>query len=543
MMPASEVTMTRRQFMKAAAAAGAVPLDIAGGAVAASNAEADQFELAEVTIAELRRQITIGKYTARLLVEKYLERIARMDHTGPEVRCVLETNPDALPDANTADEELRQGRARGALHGIPILVKDNLETAGKMMTTAGSLALEGSIALADAFVIKKLRDAGAIILGKANLSEWANFRSTHSSSGWSSRGGQAKNPYALDRNPSGSSSGSAGAVSANFCAAAVGTETDGSIVCPASCCGIVGIKPTVGLLSRAGIIPISKTQDTAGLMARTVEDAAILLGAMVGVDPRDSASKRSEGKFHTDYTRFLKPDALKRAKIGVARADAFAFAPPSDKVLAESIAAMKASGAQIVDPIDFAILGKLDDAELAVMLYEFKAGINAYLAGLGGNPRVRTLADLIEYNKSHADQTMPFFGQELFEKAQSKGPLNSPEYLAALEKCSGVGKAIDAAMEKYHLDALVAITAGPPLLTDLVNGDYTSGNSSTLAAVPGYPSISVPAGFFFGLPVGISFTGIAFSEPKLIGLAYAFEQLSKARKPPRFLPTADLTRG
>jgi amidase len=539
--------MTRRQFIKAAAAAGAAQAAAAKDTNAdttASSAEslADRFEPAEATIPQLRDKLGRGVHTSEALVEKYLERIAQMDRSGPQLRYVIETNPDALSDARSADQALKQGQQRGPLHGIPILLKDNLDTAGKMTTTAGSLALEGSIAAADAFVVKKLRDAGAIILGKANLSEWANFRSTHSSSGWSSRGGQARNPYALDRNPSGSSSGSAGAVAANFCAVAIGTETDGSVVCPSSCCGIVGIKPTVGLLSRSGIVPISKTQDTAGPMTRTVEDAAILLGAMTGVDPRDPTSRRSEGKFQSDYTRFLKYDALKGARIGVARADAFVFAPPSDKVLADAIAAMKSAGAQIVDPIDFAILGKLDDAELTVMLFEFKAGINAYLAGLRGKFRARTLADLIEFNKANADRTMPFFGQELFQKAQAKGGLDSPEYVAAMEKCSGVKKAIDAVIQKHHLDALVAITAGPPLLTDLVNGDYNSGNSATMAAVPGYPSISVPAGFSFGLPIGISFTGRAFSESTLLGLAYAFEQVTKARKPPRFLPTADLSR-
>ena len=534
--------MTRREFIQLTAAAGAVPA--LGQADSrdhvAPQSAPDHFELSEATIAQLRQSMEKGEQASQSLVEKYLDRITKLDHAGPSLHYVLEVNPDAHAQARAADDERKQGRTRGTLHGIPILLKDNLDTAGKMTTTAGSLALEGSVAREDAFVVKKLGEAGAIFLGKANLSEWANFRSTHSSSGWSSRGGQAKNPYALDRNPSGSSSGSAGAVSANYCAAAIGSETDGSVVCPSSCCGTVGIKPTIGLLSRSGIIPISKTQDTAGPMARTVEDVAILLGAMTGVDPADPATEHAQGKFHIDYTPFLKKDSLKGARLGVVRSDTFSFAPPSDKVLAEAIAAMKSQGAQIIDPIDFPVLVKLDESELTVMLYEFKAGINTYLASLGERTRVRTLADLIEFNNANAARTMPFFGQELFEKAQAKSDLNSREYLQALERCSQVAKAIDETMEKHRLDALVSITAGPAQLTDLVNGDYNSGNSASLAAVARYPSITVPAGFAFGLPVGISFTGRAFSEGSLIGLAYAFEQATNVRRPPRFLPTAEL---
>jgi amidase len=532
--------MTRREFMHRAVVVGAATAAASDAPAAGEQASVPSFELLEITIAQLRRAMDSGEQTSKSVVEKYLERIEALDRKGPTLRHVLETNPEAIRLAEAADAERKQGKPLGALHGIPILIKDNIDTADRMTTTAGSLALEGSMATADAFIVRKLREAGAILLGKANLSEWANFRSTHSSSGWSGRGGQAKNPYALDRNPSGSSSGSAGAVAANCCAAAVGTETDGSIVSPAYCCSCVGIKPTVGLLSRAGIIPISKTQDTAGPIARTVEDAAILLGAMAGVDPRDEATAASEGHTHSDYTQYLKKDGLKGTRIGVARSEAFGLSPPSEKVLAHSVAALKDEGAEIIDPVAFPVLEKLENNELTVMLYEFKEGLNAYLAGLPPQIAVRSLEQLIEFNEKHADRSMPFFGQELFHKAQAKGALDSDEYKQSLAKCGEVAKAIDAAMDQHQLDALALITGGPPILIDLVNGDYSSGGSSTLAAVARYPSITVPAGYVHGLPVGLSFVGRAFSEPTLIRLAYAFEQVTKVRRAPNFLPTAEL---
>jgi len=526
--------------MHRAMVAGAASTSAAHAGEHDDHTRVPDFELAETTIPKLHASLDSGEQTSRSLVEKYLARIEALDRKGPVLRHVLETNPDALRLADEADAERKGGKPRGPLHGIPIIVKDNIDTADRMTTTAGSLALEGSVAPADAFIARRLRKAGAILLGKANLSEWANFRSTHSSSGWSGRGGQGKNPYALDRQPSGSSSGSAGSVAANYCAAAVGTETDGSIVSPACFCSLVGIKPTVGLLSRSGIIPISKTQDTAGPMARTVEDAAILLGAMAGADPRDPATAAVEGHVQQDYTRFLNKDGLKGARIGVARSGTFGLGPPSQKVLAHALAAMKSEGAEIIDALPFPVLEKLENAELNVMLYEFKEGLNAYLASLPQNAAVRSLDQLIEFNDKHADRSMPYFGQELFHQAQKKGSLDSPEYKQSLEKCGEVAKTIDAAMDQHQLDALVTITAGPAILIDLVNGDYSSGGSSTLAAVARYPTITVPAGYVHGLPVGLSFVGRAFSEPVLIWLAYAFEQATNVRRPPRFLPTADL---
>ena len=428
---------------------------------------------------------------------------------------------------------------RGALHGIPILLKDNIDTADSMTTTAGSLALEGSVPLQDAFIAAKLRSAGAVLLGKANLSEWANIRSTHSSSGWSGRGGLAKNPFVLDRNPCGSSSGSGGAVSANLCAGAIGTETDGSIVCPSSACGIVGIKPTLGLVSRSGIIPIAHSQDTAGPMARTVRDAAIILNALSGIDTRDSITMVNRSRGQIDYTRFLDPNGLRGARIGVARAKFFGYSDVTDKLVNDAIEAMKANGAVIVDPANIETAGKFDDSELDVLLYELKADLNAYLAGLGPKAPVRTLQNIIEFNESHRAQEMPWFGQELFIQAQAKGPLTDKKYRDALAKDHRMSRTdgIDATMKKYKLDAIVAPTGGPAWVTDLVNGDHFSGASSTPAAVAGYPNINVPAGYSHNLPVGISFFGRAYSEPTLIKIAYAYEQATKHRRAPQFLPT------
>jgi amidase len=496
------------------------------------------FELDEITIPELQEGMKSGKFTARSLVEKYSSRIDEIDKHGPSLNSIIEMNPDALAIADELEREERAQGPRSPLHGIPVLIKDNIDTADKMMTTAGSLALLGSRPAKDSFVAQRLRAAGAVILGKTNLSEWANIRSSHSTSGWSGRGGLTKNPYALDRNPCGSSSGSGAAVSANLCAAGIGTETDGSIVCPSSSNGIAGIKPTVGLVSRAGIIPISHGQDGAGPMCRTVRDAAILLGALTGVDPADAATAGSQGKAFTDYTKFCDPNGLKGARIGVAR-KYFGFNDAVDALMEQSLDAMKKQGATIVDPAEIETLGKFDETELLVFMYELKADLNAYLANLGPNAPVKTLKDIIEFNDRNRQKEMPYFGQDLFIKAEAKGPLTEKPYLDALEKNRQLARidGIDATMDKYRLDAIVAPTGGPAWLTDLVNGDHVAGGSSNSAAVAGYPNINVTTGFISGLPVGISFFGRAWSEPTLIRLAYAFEQTTRARQAPRFLPT------
>jgi amidase len=499
------------------------------------------FELDEITIGELQQAMESGRLTARAIARKYLARIEAIDRRGPALRSVIEVNPDALSIAAALDKERKAKGPRGPLHGIPVLIKDNIDTADRMATTAGSLALVGARPPADAFLVRRLREAGAVILGKTNLSEWANIRSTRSTSGWSGRGGLTRNPYALDRNPSGSSSGSGAAVAANLCAAAVGTETDGSIVSPSSANGIVGIKPTVGLVSRTGVIPISHSQDTPGPMARSVTDAAILLGALVGVDPEDGATAGSRGHSFTDYTRSLDPRGLRGAKIGVVR-KYFGFHDGVDALIAEALAAMKRAGAVLVDPAEIETAGKFDQSEETVLLYELKADMKAYLTRLGPGAPMRSLKDLIAFNEQHKAREMPYFGQDFFLRAEEKGPLASQEYLDALEQNHRLARreGIDAVMDRLQLDALVAPTMGPAWLTDLIGGDHGLGGSSNAAAVAGYPSITVPAGFVFGLPVGISFFGRAWSEPVLIRLAYAFEQAAPFRKPPRFLPTADL---
>ena len=494
--------------------------------------------LEEATISDLQAAMKSGQETAASLTKKYLQRIASIDRSGPALNAVIEINPEALAIARALDKERKAKGPRGLLHGVPILLKDNLDTGDRMMTTAGSLALVGSLAPRDSFVAQKLRAAGAVILGKTNLSEWANFRSSRSTSGWSGRGGQTKNPYALDRNPSGSSSGSAVAVAANLCAAAIGTETDGSIVSPSSFNGIVGIKPTVGLVSRAGIIPIAQSQDTAGPMTRTVADAAILLSALVGTDPRDPSTEKSLGKSQADYAKFLDPRGLRGARIGVARKH-FGLRAGADKVVEAAIETMKSCGAIIVDPADLPTHGKFEDSEFEVMLYEFKAGLNAYLAGLGPRAPVRTLKEIIGFNERNKEKELLYFGQDTFIKAEAKGPLSEKAYIDALKKNRLLSRdeGIDAVMNQHRLDALFAPTTGPAHKMDLLYGDRDTGGSSTPAAVAGYPSITVPAGHVFGLPVGVSFFGRAYSEPTLLKLAFAFEQATKVRQPPKFLPT------
>ncbi len=500
-------------------------------------AEATGFELNELTIADLQKGIASGKYTARSLTEKYLARIEQIDRRGPAVNSVMEVNPDALAIAETLDKERKDKGARGPLHGIPMLIKDNIDTADRMQTTAGSLALLGSRPARDSFVAQKLREAGAVILGKTNLSEWANIRSSHSVSGWSGRGGLTRNPYALDRNPCGSSSGSGAAVAASLCVLAVGTETDGSVVCPASANGIVGIKPTLGMISRAGIIPIAHSQDTAGPMARTVRDAAILLNALAGPDPRDAATAEGKGKIEADYTRFLDPNGLRGARIGVAR-KYFGFSDSVDDLMSSIMEEMKRQGAILVDPADLESHGKFDDTEFTVLLYELKTDLTTYLAGRP-DAHVHSLKDIIEFNERNKSEEMPYFAQDTFIKAEAKGPLTSKEYLDALEANHRLSRTegIDGLMDKFHLDAIMAPTGSPAWLTDLVNGDHSRGGSSNAAAVAGYPDITVPAGFIAGLPVGVSFFGRAWSEPVLLKIAYGFEQTIKARTAPRFLPT------
>ena len=539
--------MKRRKFLQTGALGCALAIGKPASTLALEDFSAKHpysppksFELDELTISELQDGMRSGRFTSRLLVKKYLERIDEIDKTGPAINSVIEINPDALSIAESLDRERKEKGARGPLHGIPILIKDNIDTADRMMTTAGSLALLGSRPLQDSFVAKKLREAGAVMLGKTNLSEWANIRSNHSTSGWSGRGGQTKNPYALDRNPCGSSSGSGAAAAASLSAAAIGTETDGSVVCPSSANSLVGIKPTVGLVSRSGIIPIAHSQDTAGPMARTVSDAATLLGALTGIDMNDAVTKTSARKSFTDYTQFLDKGGLRGARLGIVR-KSFGFNDRVDKLMDDLIGEMKKLGAVIIDPANIPTAGKFDDSELEVLLYELKADLNAYLARLGSKSPVHSLKEIIVFNEKNRDREMPYFGQDLFVKAEAKGPLTDKKYLQALGKNHLLSRSqgIDFVMKKNRLDALVAPTGGPAWPTDWANGDHFTGGYSSASAVAGYPHITVPAGFVFGLPVGISFFGAAWSEPKLIKFAYAFEQATKASRSPRFLQKAE----
>lgn len=524
----------RRELLKAGALT-------AGGLLVESAIaqEEDRPTPEERGIAELQRLMERGRLTSRTLVRRYLRRIEELDRRGPTLRSVLEINPDALAIAESLDRERKQKGARGPLHGIPILIKDNIDTADRMTTTAGSLALEGWIPPEDAFLVQRLREAGAVLLGKSNLSEWANFRGSRSSSGWSGRGGQTRHPYALDRNPSGSSSGSAVAAAAGFCAAAVGTETDGSITSPAHACGIVGIKPTLGLISRSGIIPIAHSQDTAGPMARTVADAAALLGAMTGVDPRDPATAPSQGRALRDYTRFLNPEGLRGARLGIAR-QILGGHRQVDALMEQALQDLRRQGATLIDLPEIPNLFNFGATESEVLRYEFKADLNRYLARLPAG-RPRTLKELIEFNEREKEREMPYFGQELFIQSEAKGPLTDKAYLDALEKNHRLTRAegLDVVFNRHQLDAVIAPTGGPAGMTDpIYGGSGGLRGLSSIAAVSGYPHLTVPAGYLFSLPVGLSFVGPAWSEGRLIELAYAYEQATRHRQPPRFLPTA-----
>lgn len=501
------------------------------------------FELDEATVDDLQAWMTSGRYTSQALTRLYLERIAAMDDAGPSLHAVIETNPDALAIAASLDAERRAKGPRGPLHGIPVLIKDVFDTADRMRTTAGSLALAESFAPRDAFVVERLRQAGAVILGKTNLSEWSNCRSTHATSGWSARGGLTANPYVLDRSACGSSSGSGVAIAANLAAVGLGCETHGSIACPSSANSLVGIKPTVGLVSRAGVIPVSYAQDTPGPMCRTVRDAAILLGVMAGVDPRDYATEASRGNSHADYTQFLDKGGLTGARIGVLRRQ-FETREAVSEVVDHAIEVMQAAGAVVIDPIDVPTIDALETPEIMVLVCEFKDVIRDYLATRGPEERHKTLADLIQFNIEHADVEMKYFGQEWFEASERTAGRATPGYRDALAEARRLSRqeGLDRVIAEHRLDALVGLTSGPPFLNDLVNGDSDMVGNSALSAVSGYPSITVPAGFVYGLPVGVSFTGMAWSEPTLLKLAYAFEQQTRVRQVPHFLPTIELER-
>jgi amidase len=531
--------MNRRDFLKIGALSSVPTLASGGTPRVETSAGSKSFRLGEATIGVLQKAMGSGHESAASLTKKYLERIEQMNRRGPNLRAVIELNPEALAIARELDRERKEKGARGPMHGVPVLIKDNIATHDRMATTAGSLALEGAIAPGDSFVAKKLRDAGAVILGKTNMTEWANFRGDRSISGWSGRGGQTRNPYVLDRNPSGSSSGSAAAVSANMCAVAVGTETNGSVISPANMCGIVGIKPTVGLISRFGIIPISRTQDTAGPMARTVTDAAILLSALVGIDSKDEATTKAADNVQRDYTKFLDPDGLRGKRIGVAR-QFFTSESMGDVLLVKALETLEKQGAVLVPFKEK--LTNWGRAESLVLHYEFKAGVNEYLDWLGSTGHPRNLAELIEFNNRNKERELQYFGQEDFIASQALGPLTEPQYLEALEKCRRASRdeGIDAAMKQYKLDAIAAPSGGPADPIDVIYGDRGTGGSSGPAAIAGYPNINVPAGDYLGLPVGISFFGKAFSEPTLLAIAYSFEQATKARREPRFLPTVEI---
>lgn len=533
--------MKRRNFIQNIGFVGAAVPVLSACSPSPKNESTDtntptNFPLSEITIDELQQKMSSGELTARAIAEMYLKRIEAIDKSGPTINSIIQLNPDALTIADALDAERKAGKVRGPMHGIPVIIKDNIDSADKMMTTAGALALDGNIASADAFIVKKLRESGAVLLGKANLSEWANFRSNRSASGWSSRGGQTRNPYVLDRNPCGSSSGSGAALAANLCAVTIGTETNGSIVCPASVNGVVGIKPTVGLWSRSGIIPISSTQDTAGPMARTVRDAAIFLGACVGIDDRDSVTKTSEGKFSTDYTQFLKPDGLKGKKIGVEKSYLKGH-EGIDALLVKAIEQMKTAGAEIVE-VDFLEKTKgLWSDEYQVLLYEFKDGVNKYLAS--ANAKVKTVADVIAFNKQNEAKAMPYFKQDILEEANAKNDLTTKEYTdALLNILTKTRTAINNTMDELKLDAICGPTYGPTWCIDWVNGDYGTGYGfSSPAAIAGYPHITLPMGQVMSLPIGISFFGRAYEEGGLLSVAYAYEQISKNRKAPEFLRT------
>jgi amidase len=529
--------MKRRSFFRSAALGSGVlalaPLSACTSSETNHEVDFSSFDLNEASVESLQKQMAAGEITSLALVEKYLERIAGVDGV---LHSVIELNPDAREIASRLDDERARGKLRGPLHGIPVMIKDNIDTGDKMMTTAGSMALDGFRAQEDAFIVKRLREAGAVLLGKTNLSEWANIRSGNSSSGWSGRGGQVRNAYVLDRTPCGSSSGTGVAVSANLCTLGIGTETDGSIVCPSGTNGIVGIKPTLGSWSRQGIIPISHSQDTAGPMARTVSDATILLGALSAADPSDEATTVPGRLNIGDYTPYLKKDGLKGKRIGVAR-QFFGFHAQVDVLMNEALALMKEAGAELVDPIVLEGRREWGAAEWQVLLYELKHDLNKYFSEHPNAP-VRSLEEVIAYNKTHAAIEMPWFGQDIFELAQQKGDLNEKEYIDALKTSKELSRnAIDGVMNEHQLDAIVAPTNGPAWSIDWVNGDHFGGGSSAPAAISGYPNITVPAGQVHQLPVGISFFGRAWSEAVLIETAYAFEQLSKFRKAPGFVPS------